>query len=199
LLFLYPAEFEAHGNVTELVMKFDLIGIFFFQFIISNLLIKMFKNKNYAIVSTLLYLIISIFIYFGMKHLFIQSEKDKTENEQNIFEKILNKTQLNKLIFQNKNLHENEQNIDNSYLLNIQTEGENSTSEEILYKFMKEAYVHPAEKDKTVNSYQIWNDGYTYMKTGDILSNENNKEKKYKYYEDIIIPRDDLNRESNLK
>ena len=199
LLFLYPAEFESHGNVTELVMKFDLIGIFFFQFIISNLLIKMFKNKNYAIVSTLLYLIISIFIYFGMKHLFIQSEKDKTENEQNIFERILNKTQLNKLLFQNKFLHENEQNIDNSYLLNRQSEGENSTYDEILYKFMKEAYVHPAEKDKTVNSYQIWNDGYTYMKTGDTLSNENYKEKKFKYYEDIIIPKSDLNRESTLK
>ena len=37
LLFVYPVEFESHGNITTMVLKFALIGIFFFQFIYNIL------------------------------------------------------------------------------------------------------------------------------------------------------------------
>ena len=56
-------------------------------------------------------------------------------------------------------------------------------TEDELLKLMRQAYVHPAEKNQVVNPMQIWNDAYTYLKT----NNQDYKiERIYKRYEDII-------------
>ncbi len=183
LLFLYPAEFESHGNVTDMVKNFELIGIFFFQFIISNLFLKIFKDRKIAYFASILYLILSIFIYYGMKNIFRLNKKKKFKIQQNIFEKILNKTKLYDIIFNDRSLSELDfKNMD--LKANFLSEKENKINEEKLYKFMREAYVHPAEKNQVVNPMQIWNDAYTYLKTE---SNQDyKKERIYRRYEDII-------------
>ena len=184
LLFLYPAEFESHGNVTEMIIKFELIGIFFFQFIISNTFIKIFRDKDYAIYATLLYIILSVFIFYGMKQLFIANESDL--EEQNLIEKFMSKIKLNKILFNNNSLH-----IDKQAFLARESSsasyfGEDKDSEQ-LYNSMINAYVHPAEKNQTVNPMQIWNDAYTYMKTSQ-EKNTKGKDKICKEYTDIIKP-----------
>ena len=52
---------------------------------------------------------------------------------------------------------------------------------------MINAYVHPAEKNQTVNPMQIWNDAYTYMKTNQDKVGKG-KDKICKEYTDIIKP-----------
>ena len=186
LLFLYPAEFESHGNVTEMIIKFELIGIFFFQFIISNTFIKIFRDKDYAIYATLLYIILSVFIFYGMKQLFIANENEL--EEQNLIEKFMSKIKLNKILFNNNSL-----NIDKQAFLARESNnpsylGDDGESNlEKLYNSMINAYVHPAEKNQTVNPMQIWNNAYTYMKTNQDKSG-NEKDKICKEYTDIIKP-----------
>ena len=186
LLFLYPAEFESHGNVTEMIIKFELIGIFFFQFIISNTFIKIFRDKDYAIYATLLYIILSVFIFYGMKQLFISNENEL--EEQNLIEKFMSKIKLNKILFNNNSL-----NIDKQAFLaresnNVSYLGEDGESNlEKLYNSMINAYVHPAEKNQTVNPMQIWNDAYTYMKTNQEKVDKE-KDKICREYTDIIKP-----------
>jgi hypothetical protein len=186
LLFLYPAEFESHGNVTEMIIKFELIGIFFFQFIISNTFIKIFRDKDYAIYATLLYIILSVFIFYGTKQLFIANENEL--EEQNLIEKFMSKIKLNKILFNNNSL-----NIDKQAFLARESNnpsylGDDGESNlEKLYNSMINAYVHPAEKNQTVNPMQIWNDAYTYMKTNQDKSG-NEKDKICKEYTDIIKP-----------
>ena len=186
LLFLYPAEFESHGNVTEMIIKFELIGIFFFQFIISNTFIKIFRDKDYAIYATLLYIILSVFIFYGMKQLFISNENEL--EEQNLIEKFMSKIKLNKILFNNNSL-----NIDKQAFLaresnNVSYLGQDGESNlEKLYNSMINAYVHPAEKNQTVNPMQIWNDAYTYMKTNQEKFDKE-KDKICREYTDIIKP-----------
>jgi hypothetical protein len=186
LLFLYPAEFESHGNVTEMIIKFELIGIFFFQFIISNTFIKIFRDKDYAIYATLLYIILSVFIFYGTKQLFIANENEL--EEQNLIEKFMSKIKLNKILFNDNSLH-----IDKQAFLNRESSygsyfGEDADSNsEKLYNSMINAYVHPAEKNQTVNPMQIWNDAYTYMKTNQDKVGKG-KDKICKEYTDIIKP-----------
>jgi hypothetical protein len=186
LLFLYPAEFESHGNVTEMIIKFELIGIFFFQFIISNTFIKIFRDKDYAIYATLLYIIISVFIFYGMKQLFIANENDL--EEQNFLEKIISKIKLNKVLFNDNAINIDKRSSlvrDSSYASSLGEEQD--TNMEKLYNSMINAYVHPAEKNQTVNPMQIWNDAYTYMKTNDTKL-ERNKDRICREYTDIIKP-----------
>lgn len=183
LLFVYPVEFESHGNITAMVLKFALIGIFFFQFIISNLFIKIFHDKDYAIYATILYIVISLFIYYGMKNFFLSNTKDTNES---IFDKFLNQSKIKQLFFrksQNSLFYDsyNEQRLS---MLSKANSGE-PLSEETLIKIMKEAYVHPAEKNQIVNPIQIWNDSYTFMKTH---SENPKKTKAYFEYENIIQP-----------
>ena len=186
LLFLYPAEFESHGNVTEMIIKFELIGIFFFQFIISNTFIKIFRDKDYAIYATLLYIILSVFIFYGMKQLFISNENEL--EEQNLIEKFMSKIKLNKILFNNNSLNIDKQAFlaresnNFSYLVE---DGESNL--EKLYNSMINAYVHPAEKNQTVNPMQIWNDAYTYMKTNQEKVDKE-KDKICREYTDIIKP-----------
>ena len=186
LLFLYPAEFESHGNVTEMIIKFELIGIFFFQFIISNTFIKIFRDKDYAIYATLLYIIVSVFIFYGMKQLFIANENDL--EEQNFLEKIISKIKLNKILFNDNAINIDKRASlvrDSSYASSLGEEQD--TNMEKLYNSMINAYVHPAEKNQTVNPMQIWNDAYTYMKTNDAKI-ERNKDRICREYTDIIKP-----------
>ena len=186
LLFLYPAEFESHGNVTEMIIKFELIGIFFFQFIISNTFIKIFRDKDYAIYATLLYIIVSVFIFYGMKQLFIANENDL--EEQNFLEKIISKIKLNKVLFNDNAINIDKRSSlvrDSSYASSLGEEQD--TNMEKLYNSMINAYVHPAEKNQTVNPIQIWNDAYTYMKTNDTKI-ERNKDRICREYTDIIKP-----------
>ena len=183
LLFLYPAEFESYRNATDMIIKFELIGIFFFQFIISNTFIKIFKDKDYAIYATLLYIIFSVFIYYGMKQLFISNESEL--EEPNLIEKFMSKIKLNKILFNDNSLKQTFLARESSY---VSTFGdENDSNLEKLYNSMINAYVHPAEKNQTVNPMQIWNDAYTYMKTNQDKE-EKEKDKICKEYTDIIKP-----------
>ena len=52
---------------------------------------------------------------------------------------------------------------------------------------MISAYVHPAEKNQTVNPIQIWNDAYTYMKINSDVTRRD-KDKIFREYSDIIKP-----------
>jgi hypothetical protein len=65
LLFVYPVEFESQGNIGNIVIRFVLLGIFFFQFIISNLFLKL-ANKSYAIYASLAY------IFFASKYKYLK-------------------------------------------------------------------------------------------------------------------------------
>ena len=146
-----------------MIIKFELIGIFFFQFIISNTFIKIFRDKDYAIYATLLYIIVSVFIFYGMKQLFIANENDL--EEQNFLEKIISKIKLNKILFNDNAINIDKRASlvrDSSYASSLGEEQD--TNMEKLYNSMINAYVHPAEKNQTVNPMQIWNDAYTYMK-----------------------------------
>ena len=186
LLFLYPAEFESHGNVTEMIIKFELIGIFFFQFIISNTFIKIFRDKDYAIYASLLYIIFSVFIFYGTKQLFIANENDL--EEQNLIEKFFSKIKLNKILFNNNSLNIDKQAFlarESSYVSYMGEDGDSNLDK--LYNSMINAYVHPAEKNQTVNPMQIWNDAYTYMKTNQEKAWKE-KDKIFKEYTDIIKP-----------
>ena len=166
-----------------MIIKFELIGIFFFQFIISNTFIKIFKDKDYAIYATLLYIIFSVFIYYGMKQLFISNESEL--EEPNLIEKFMSKIKLNKILFNDNSLKQTFLARESSY---VSTFGdENDSNLEKLYNSMINAYVHPAEKNQTVNPMQIWNDAYTYMKTNQDKE-EKEKDKICKEYTDIIKP-----------
>ena len=190
LLFLYPAEFESHGNVTEMIITFELIGIFFFQFIISNTFIKIFKDKDYAIYATLLYIIVSVFIFYGMKQLFIANENDI--EEQNFIEKIMSKIKLNRILFNDNQFNIEKQASlvrENSYVSYFGEEADNNM--EKIYNSMINAYVHPAEKNQTVNPMQIWNDAYTYMKINNV-KNGRDKDRICREYTDIIKPHNEV-------
>ncbi len=58
LLFVYPVEFESSGNIGYIVIKLILLGIFFFQFIISNLFWKICP-KDTAVFASLGYIFFS--------------------------------------------------------------------------------------------------------------------------------------------
>lgn len=58
LLFVYPVEFESSADIGYLVIKFILMGIFFFQFIISNLFWRIIDEKI-AVYASLGYILFS--------------------------------------------------------------------------------------------------------------------------------------------
>jgi hypothetical protein len=58
LLFVYPVEFESHGDIGSFVIKFLLFGIFLFQFIISGLF-EYLLPREYCFVVSVLYLLIA--------------------------------------------------------------------------------------------------------------------------------------------
>ena len=66
------------------------------------------------------------------------------------------------------------------------------SNSEKLYNSMINAYVHPAEKNQTVNPMQIWNDAYTYMKTNQDIKGKG-KDKICREYTDIIKPMEQNN------
>lgn len=177
LLFVYPAEFESHGNLTELVVKFALIGIFFFQFIISNLFIKIFQDKDYAIYATILYIAVSSALYFYMKSVFLTS----TQSNDSIVDEILTKTKSLFHIKKQSNYYYDEPN-GNVNRTSLLPKTINELTEEQLAKMLQEVYVHPVEKKQIVNPMQIWNDSYNFMKT----SQENKEKRTCVQYEDII-------------
>ena len=118
-----------------------------------------------------------------MKQLFITSESEL--EEQNLIEKFFSKIKLNKILFNDNSLHIDKQALlarDSSYVSNFGEDGENL---EKLYNSMINAYVHPAEKNQTVNPMQIWNDAYTYMKTNQEKIGKG-KDKICREYIDII-------------
>ena len=78
---------------------------------------------------------------------------------------------------------------ESSYVSNL---GDDQDNLEKLYNSMINAYVHPAEKNQTVNPMQIWNDAYTYMKTNQEKV-EKGKEKICREYTDIIKPMEQNN------
>jgi hypothetical protein len=88
LLFVYPVEFESNGNICFIVIRFVLLSIFFFQFIISNLFLKL-ANKDIAIYASIIYICIAIVIYYGSKKIFSKKAEGTTHE---IFEVIMNKT-----------------------------------------------------------------------------------------------------------
>ena len=74
---------------------------------------------------------------------------------------------------------------DNSYVSYFGEDAD--TNMEKVYNSMINAYVHPAEKNQTVNPMQIWNDAYTYMKVNNTKSGRN-KDRICREYTDIIKP-----------
>ena len=114
--------------------------------------------------------------------------------EQNFLEKLISKINLNKILFHNNN----EINIDkraslvrdSSYNSSLWEEQQDSNMEKV-YNSMINAYVHPAEKNQTVNPIQIWNDAYTYMKTNNVKS-EREKDRICREYTDIIKPLNEI-------
>ena len=98
---------------------------------------------------------------------------------------------MNKILFNNNSLHIDKQAFlarESSYVSNF---GDEENLEK-LYNSMINAYVHPAEKNQTVNPMQIWNDAYTYMKTNQEKV-EKGKEKICREYTDIIKPMEQNN------
>ena len=121
-----------------------------------------------------------------MKQLFIANENDL--EEQNFLEKIISKIKLNKVLFNDNAINIDKRSSlvrDSSYASSLGEEQD--TNMEKLYNSMINAYVHPAEKNQTVNPMQIWNDAYTYMKTNDTKI-ERNKDRICREYTDIIKP-----------
>ena len=55
LLFVYPVEFESHGDMGNFVIRFLLFGIFLFQFIISGLF-EYLLPKEYTFIVSVIYL-----------------------------------------------------------------------------------------------------------------------------------------------
>jgi len=174
LLFVYPVEFESHGNIGFIVLKFTLLGIFFYQFIISNLFLKLFEERQYAIWATLLYILFSIVMYFVSKRILIKEQTKISFTPDSIFEEIINKT--------TKNFISSSNNLKNSLKKGLLTSSRNSS--EKLFALLKESYIHPAEKKIINNPIQIWNDSYNFIKTMDVK--ESQKEKIFIEYEDII-------------
>ena len=118
-----------------------------------------------------------------MKQLFISNESEL--EEPNLIEKFMSKIKLNKILFNDNSLKQTFLARESSY---VSTFGdENDSNLEKLYNSMINAYVHPAEKNQTVNPMQIWNDAYTYMKTNQDKE-EKEKDKICKEYTDIIKP-----------
>ena len=120
-----------------------------------------------------------------MKQLFITNESES--EEQNLIEKFFSKIKLNKILFNDNSLHIDKQAFlarESSYVSNL---GDDQDNLEKLYNSMINAYVHPAEKNQTINPMQIWNDAYTYMKTNQDLKGKG-KDKICREYTDIIKP-----------
>ncbi len=88
LLFVYPVEFESNGNICYIVIRFVLLSIFFFQFIISNLFLKL-ANKDIAIYASLIYICLAVVIFYVSKKIF-SKKREGTPHE--FFEVIMNKT-----------------------------------------------------------------------------------------------------------
>ncbi len=88
LLFVYPVEFESNGNICYIVIRFVLLSIFFFQFIISNLFLKL-ASKEVAVYALLIYMLIAVIIYYASKKIFA---KKKAGTHHEFFEIIMSKT-----------------------------------------------------------------------------------------------------------
>lgn len=173
LLFVYPVEFESHGNIGFIVLKFVLLGIFFYQFIISNLLLKLFADREYAIYATLIYMGLAVIMYFISKRIFIKEQSKVTFTPNSVFEEIINKT-TNTFISSSNNL----QNMMRKSLLQKHSITQNCANSN-LFRVMREAYIHPAEKKLTSNPIQIWNDSYNFIKY--LEENKNLKEFEYEH------------------
>ena len=127
-----------------------------------------------------------------MKQLFIANEN--FIEEQNFIEKIMSKIKLNKILFNNNQFNIEKQASlirENSYVSYFGDDSDSSM--EKMYNKMVNAYVHPAEKNQTVNPMQIWNDAYTYMKT-----TRRDKDRICREYTDIIKPHNEIHYNDNL-
>lgn len=186
LLFVYPVEFESHGNIGFVVIKFVLLGIFFFQFIISNLFLKL-TDKNYALFASIVYIIIAIFTYFISKKIFIVNKFEREDNNS-VFEAIINKTADTLL---------NASNGFTQLRISLMQETPQPAclkkDKGTFTKLIKQAYIHPAEKDITNNPIQIWNDSYNFIKRGGNTDDGNRKFVEYEHF----ITRYDRENETN--
>jgi hypothetical protein len=178
LLFVYPVEFESHGNIGFIVLKFILLGIFFYQFIISNLFLKLFSDKDYAVYASLIYMGIAIVMYYISKRIFIKEQSKMKLAPDSVFEEIINKTTKTFLSSSN-----NLQTTLRKSLLNRHSKNVSSVNHTFnnFIKLMKEAYIHPAEKNLTNNPIQIWNDSYNFIKTINPDNIEARKNKEFEY------------------
>lgn len=181
LLFVYPVEFESHGNIGYIVLKFILLGIFFYQFIISNLFLKLFSDKTYAIYASLTYLSFAVVMYYLSKRYFVGKHTKSSFTPGSIFDEIIQKT-TNTLLSSSNNLPVIKKPLLSHNKLNIMHS--TNISQEKFIGLMKEAYIHPAEKNFINNPIQIWNDSYNFIKT--IKMNEEVKKKELIEYENII-------------
>jgi hypothetical protein len=186
LLFVYPVEFESHGNIGFIVLKFILLGIFFYQFIISNLFLKLFSDRDYAIYASFIYFGIAIIIYYASNRVFIKEQSKMKMTPDSVFEEIINKTTKSFI-----NSSNNLQSTLRRSLLKRSSAAAANYNHEQFTNLMKEAYIHPAEKKLTTTPIQIWNDSYNLFKTAQ--ENSHSKEIEYEH----IIRRENIVNEDN--
>ncbi len=184
LLFVYPVEFESHGNIGYIVLRFVLLGIFFYQFIISNLFLKLFSERDYAIYASLIYMGLAVLMYYISKRIFIKEQGKIKLSPDSVFEEIINKTTKTLLSSENSLQQTLRKSLLKKHVSN--TSFVNYDNSHFL-KLMKEAYVHPAEKKLTSNPIQIWNDSYNFIKSIGDQSDGSGRRKKIEYDHVIVI------------
>lgn len=90
LIFYYPVEFEGSNTIGEMVIKFMMFGILFFQMCISGLFYVLSDNENSDYINTIsiLYVLIAIILYFVSKNIF---SKVKNRTSSKLFDTIYQK------------------------------------------------------------------------------------------------------------
>ncbi len=100
-------------------------------------------------------------MYFISKRIFIKEQTKMSFTPDSVFEEIINKT-TKTFLSSSKNL----QNTLRKPLVGYRQSNAN-TSQKNFFTLMKEAYLHPAEKNITNNPIQIWNDSYNFIKSAE--------------------------------
>jgi hypothetical protein len=122
-------------------------------------------------------MILAVIMYYVSKRIFIKEQSKMKFTPDSVFEEIINKTTRTFLSSSN-----NLQNILKKPLMRGNSFV--SHTKDHLLNLMKEAYIHPAEKNMTSNPIHIWNDSYNFIKRSE--QTPETTQKDYIEYEQII-------------
>lgn len=94
LLFFYPIEFDGNRTLGDIVIKFLLFSIFFFQLLVSGLFYVLSNGSNEDETNniSLLYLLISIIMYFISQRIF---SYDNRKTSSKLFDLMIEKQKKN--------------------------------------------------------------------------------------------------------